>query len=275
MVRSAIGEHCLLLHCHLDRRTPISASTRSTITAAAAIVPAASVITSTTPGTCSMQATSTMPAIHPSSADVAAASARLDETGIGADPEPNGVLGPRAVLVPVKAFGEAKRRLDPALPAAARKALAQRMAAGVLAAARPLPVAVVCDDLEVADWARRSGALVIWEPGRGLNGAVEAGVAHLASMGVASVVVAHSDLPRASGLGAITSFDGITLVPDRKEDGTNVIALPTRCGFEFSYGPGSFARHRSECSRLKIAFRVLRVPELALDIDDPEDLQWA
>ena len=39
------------------------------------------------------------------------------------------------------------------------------MADRVLAAAHPLPVAVVCDDNEVAEWAREHGALVVWEPG--------------------------------------------------------------------------------------------------------------
>ena len=83
------------------------------------------------------------------------------------------------VLVPVKAFGAAKARLAPTLDAAGRAQLARVMAARVLAAADPLPVAVVCDDPEVAQWAAAHGALVLPEPGRGLNGAVEAGVERL------------------------------------------------------------------------------------------------
>ena len=81
--------------------------------------------------------------------------------------------GDTAVLVPVKAFGEAKRRLSSALDPAARAALARRMAANVVAAAAPFAVAVVCDDEDVAAWAHEHGALVLHEPGRGLNGAVE------------------------------------------------------------------------------------------------------
>lgn len=186
-----------------------------------------------------------------------------------------GVLGPRAVLVPVKAFSQAKRRLDGVLTDDERVDLVRRMAARVLAAAAPLPVAVVCDDTEVADWARSRGALVVWEPGRGLNGAVQAGVAYLATMGVASVVVAHADLPRASGLSTIEPFDGVTLVPDRRDDGTNVLCVPVGRDFRFSYGPGSFRRHLAECERLALAARVLRRPELALDVDWPADLAWA
>ena len=64
---------------------------------------------------------------------------------------------PVAVLVPVKAFAQAKIRLAPALDAAQRSQLARAMAERVLAAAHPLPVAVVCDDVEVARWAARQG----------------------------------------------------------------------------------------------------------------------
>ncbi len=182
------------------------------------------------------------------------------------------MLGPRAVLVPVKAFGEAKGRLDAALEPSARATLARSMADRVLDAAVPLPVAVVCDDTEVATWARRRGALVVWEPGRGLNGAVEAGVSRLTSAGAAQVIVAHADLPRASDLSLVGLEPGITLVPDRHGNGTNVIALPTGIGFRFSYGPGSFARHLGEARRLGVSVRVLHRPDLAWDVDEPADV---
>jgi 2-phospho-L-lactate/phosphoenolpyruvate guanylyltransferase len=181
-------------------------------------------------------------------------------------------LGSRAVLVPVKSFAEAKHRLHAALSDTERAALARATADRVLAAALPLPVAVVCDDRLVAGWARARGALVVWEPGRGLNGAVEDGVARLRTAGVTQVTVAHSDLPRAVDLPLVGEFAGITLVPDRYGNGTNVIALPTDCGFEFSYGPGSFARHRSEAARIGLPTRVLDRPDLAWDIDEPADV---
>lgn len=185
------------------------------------------------------------------------------------------MLGDQAVLVPVKAFAEAKRRLGPALSDGDRRDLVRHMAARVLAAASPLPVAVVCDHPEVAQWAREHDALVIWEPGRGLNIAVEAGVDHLAAIGVRRVVVAHGDLPHASGLAELGPFDGVTLVPDRHGNGTNVIELPARAGFRFSYGPGSFARHRAEAARLGLALRVLSCPSLSYDVDVPADLEAA
>ena len=182
------------------------------------------------------------------------------------------LLGPVAVLVPVKSFAEAKVRLAPALAPDERAALARAMAERVLAAAGRLPAAVVCDDRDVADWARGLGVLVVWEPGRGLNGAVEAGIAQLRSLGVEKVVVAHADLPLASDLTWVADFDGVTLVPDRYDDGTNVACVPSDSGFRFSYGPGSFARHLAEADRLGLAVRVVHEPSLGWDVDVPTDL---
>jgi 2-phospho-L-lactate/phosphoenolpyruvate guanylyltransferase len=176
------------------------------------------------------------------------------------------------VLIPVKAFDQAKRRLHLALNELERCELARAMADRVVSAAHPLPVAVVCDDTDVADWARARGALVVWEPGRGLNGAVQAGVDHLLAGGVTQVTVAHADLPRASDLAGVGDGTGITLVPDRYGNGTNVMALPADAGFQFSYGPGSFARHRAEADRLGLPVRVLDRPDLAWDIDEPGDV---
>ncbi|MGH9071205.1 MAG: 2-phospho-L-lactate guanylyltransferase [Acidimicrobiales bacterium] len=184
-----------------------------------------------------------------------------------------------AVLVPVKAFADAKVRLAPALPPEQRALLAREMGRRVLLAAQPLPVAVVCDDPEVASWARSMGARVIWEPGRGLNRAVTAGVARLAAEGVARVIVAHADLLFAAGLAEIgrghqdlAGSAKVILVPDRHLDGTNVACVPTGVGFGFSYGSGSFQRHRKEALRLGLEVEVLDRPDLAWDIDQPHDL---
>ncbi len=182
-------------------------------------------------------------------------------------------LGPEVVLIPVKAFRQAKRRLGSTLSDPDRIRLVRSMASQVVAACTPLPVAVVCDDDEVAQWASALGATVMWEPGQGLNGAVRAGVARLARTGVEWVIVAHGDLPRAHGLGVLPPFEGITLVPDRRDDGTNVLRLPAASDFRFAYGPGSFRAHRAEATRLDLPVRVLRDPDLAYDVDWPADVR--
>ena len=92
-------------------------------------------------------------------------------------------LGPEVVLIPVKAFHQAKRRLGSTLSDPDRIAVVRAMATHVAAACVPLPIAVVCDDDDVAQWAADVGASVMWEPGQGLNGAVRAGVDRLARTG--------------------------------------------------------------------------------------------
>jgi 2-phospho-L-lactate guanylyltransferase len=178
------------------------------------------------------------------------------------------------VVVPIKAFSAAKVRLAGALDPDERAALARRMAGIVIAAASPLPVVVVCDDDDVRAWAEGAGARVVWCPGRGLNGAVADGVAALRADGIGRAIVAHADLPLATQLAWVADFPGVTLVPDRRLGGTNVAGVPTGAGFAFSYGVGSFARHRAEGARLGLPVRIVSDPFLAWDVDVPGDLAW-
>lgn len=180
-----------------------------------------------------------------------------------------------ALLVPVKAFSEAKSRLAPVLDPGQRAVLARRMATIVVRAAGTMAVHVVCEDRDVAAWAEEMGATVLWRPGRGLNQAVSAGVEALRDAGFHQVVVVHSDLPLAEGLDRLGAFSGVTIVPDRRDDGTNAIAVPTGAGFCFAYGLGSFRRHAAEARRLGLELRVLRHPRLSLDVDLPADLSEA
>lgn len=172
----------------------------------------------------------------------------------------------------MKSFAAAKLRLAPILDGAEREALVRSMAATVVRAAGPLPVAVVCDDAAVAAWASSVGAEVVWTPGRGLDGAVADGVAALAAGGAERVIVAHADLPLATDLAWVARFPGVTLVPDARDDGTNVAGVPASARFPFAYGPGSFARHAAAALRLELPLRVVRDPRLGRDVDVPADL---
>lgn len=176
------------------------------------------------------------------------------------------------VLVPVKAFTDAKARLATVLSDVERERLARWTSARVLAAAGELPTYVACDDERVAEWAGEHGASILWHPGVGLNAAVNDSVAELRDAGVTHVVVAHGDLPRAHSLASLAMPGRLTLVPDRRDDGTNVIAVPTDTAFRFSYGPGSFQRHLRDAIAAGLSVGVHRDPFLAVDIDTPSDL---
>ena len=180
--------------------------------------------------------------------------------------------GCEVILVPVKAITEAKVRLTAALGSEARAALARRLAEGVIRAADHGPVAVVCDDDEVASWAAQLDTIVIWAPGKGLNRAVAFGVSELEARGASRITIVHGDILDPSGLSDLPRVDGILLVPDLREDGTNIISLPSGATFEFAYGPGSFHRHRSAALAAGHEVTVVRDVLLGHDVDRPSDL---
>jgi 2-phospho-L-lactate guanylyltransferase len=186
----------------------------------------------------------------------------------------------RSVLVPIRSFDKAKARLAPSLDESARARLMRDLAERVIRAAAPLPVAVACEDPAVARFASEQGAdVLLVPPGLGLSGSVAAGVERLANRAVDIVTVAHGDLAIVEDLTSAGRDIGegggneITIAPDRRLDGTNVISVPAKSGFRFAYGPGSFDRHRTESVRLGLGCRVLYDWNLALDIDLPDDLE--
>jgi 2-phospho-L-lactate guanylyltransferase len=182
------------------------------------------------------------------------------------------------VLVPVKSFELAKGRLADVLDRATRSTLARNLASGVVAAARPLPTYIVCDNAEVASWAVSIGANVMWIPARGLNEAVAAATTRAAVDGYRRAVISHGDLPLASNLtwlGREATVDEMVIVPDRHGDGTNVMAvpLPLPDSFRFRYGVGSAAGHAAEAARWGLRARTVIDEQLGWDLDTPDDLQ--
>lgn len=177
-----------------------------------------------------------------------------------------------AVVIPVKSFDVAKERLAEALKPEDRAALARKMAAGVVAAAAPLPTYVVCGSVDVAAWAVEAGAGVIWLARPGLNLAIAHATASLHNDGYQRAIIAHGDLPLARSLSWVGDFDGVTIVPDRRGEGTNVMAVPLGTDFGFHYGEQSAPAHRAEADRLGLALRVVPDDSLGWDVDVPADL---
>lgn len=176
-----------------------------------------------------------------------------------------------AALIPVKSFRAAKARLARVLTDAERAQLARGMAERVIDAARPLPTFVACDHDEVASFAEALGATVLWGPGLGLNGAIDHGVSTIAGKGFDHVVVAHGDLPLATDLAALARPDEVVIVPDRRLDGTNVLARPCRLALPAAYGPASFRSHyrAAIATGTRVTVRIDR--RMAIDIDTLAD----
>jgi 2-phospho-L-lactate/phosphoenolpyruvate guanylyltransferase len=181
-------------------------------------------------------------------------------------------------LVPVKALGEAKRRLAPALAPVERRLLVIAMLEDVLAALagtagldRPV---VVSPDREVWRRADALGCRVVEEraPGPGGLNASLARAAATAAAGNGLLVVA-ADLPLATPAAlaevvAAAERAAVVVVPSRDGDGTNVLAWREEATFRPAFGPGSAARHLAETGAVR-----LDEPGLALDVDTPADLR--
>ena len=178
-----------------------------------------------------------------------------------------------AVIVPVKSFTVAKGRLATALGDSEREALARTCAEQVVMAAAPAPVYVVCASDDIAAWAEALGARVVRQVSTGLNGAVHDGWMQARADGADHILVAHADLPLVTTFAHVPVTGEITLVPDRHNDGTNVLSMPAAVDFVLHYGPGSFVAHLEESNIRGLPHHVLHDDNLALDLDTADDLQ--
>lgn len=176
-----------------------------------------------------------------------------------------------AVLIPIKSFRAAKARLTGAVSSERREALARFLAERVVRAAQPLPTFVACDDEDVAAWAEDLGASVLWGPGMGLNGAIDHGVATIAGKGAEHVIISHGDIPLAQDLRRVVKSGHVVLVPDRRRDGTNVLARPCTLDLPAAYGGGSFQAHLSSALLTGAPVTVRFDHRLSIDIDNAVD----
>jgi len=179
-----------------------------------------------------------------------------------------------AVVVPLRSFALGKARLADALDDDARRALSRTMAERVVAAAGARPVVIVSSAPEVVAWADTIGVAHVDDPGS-LDRAAAAGRAWARGQRFPRVVVMHADLPLATTLDGVAD-DGdapvAVIVPDHRDDGNPVLAIPADADFGFAYGPGSSARHAEEARRCGLEVRIVRDRGLAFDVDDPSDL---
>ena len=183
-----------------------------------------------------------------------------------------------AIVVPLKGFATAKDRLSGALTPEARESLAQRLATRVLTVSCAIPhsvVIVVSDDDSLLEWSKAFGAIGVRQSRTGLNGAVSDARDEALRRGCEHVLITHGDLVDPTSLVELcASLDrgSVTLVSDRHCDGTNVLVLPAAIDFTTHYGKGSFQAHLDEASRRGYSVHVVDDARLALDVDEPADL---
>lgn len=188
------------------------------------------------------------------------------------------------VVVLIKDFHSAKQRLRPALEPAQRAELARANATLALAAARSAcsRVLAVAGSQEAAALAGKEGAEVLLEsvPG-GQNGASRAGIARALGEGAGAVLLISSDLPLITGeaLSALLEHAAglgeraVLAAPAIGRGGTNALYLRPPDVIDLHFGDGSLAKFEREAQGRGVAFALHHSDQLALDLDEPEDLR--
>jgi 2-phospho-L-lactate guanylyltransferase len=189
-------------------------------------------------------------------------------------------------LIPAKRAEEAKSRLSSVLSPAERADLARRLLRGTVCAALACTalkrVVVVTADEELAALARSLGASVCPEPRSApddaLNAALCVGCRLAASQGAGAALIVPTDLPLLAPEVIDEFLDeagdaAVAVAPDRAGTGTNALLLRPPLVIAPAFGPHSFLRHRSLAHEQRLSVATVSLPELALDLDSPDDLQ--
>ncbi|HLW43045.1 MAG TPA: hypothetical protein VKS00_01085 [Candidatus Acidoferrales bacterium] len=206
----------------------------------------------------------------------------------------------RAILIPVKEFREAKKRLAPHFSSAERAALAEAMCEDffeVVAATRCVErVFVVSKEPGALARARERGWETILETRQiSESDSVDAASQYCAAQGVRALLRLPIDLPLAEPQDIEAVFhkfderlDGRLneKFEDKSDDATAAVLIPSRDGtgtnallrtppglFPSRFGPNSFALHLAEAERCGARICVLRNARLELDVDELEDLR--
>jgi 2-phospho-L-lactate guanylyltransferase len=186
-------------------------------------------------------------------------------------------------VIPAKNFSGAKQRLATFLQPDERRLLAQAMLTDTLTACSQATAlqgfGVVTCDARVAEVAAALGADVLWEPhAGGQSQAVTFAVQTCQQRGMSTILTIPGDVP------CITAADvdtivapphppvPVVLVPNRDDLGTNAIVLSPPDCLPLRFGYNSFQRHLRLAAERHLAVEIRRLPRVALDIDEPEDL---
>jgi 2-phospho-L-lactate/phosphoenolpyruvate guanylyltransferase len=192
-----------------------------------------------------------------------------------------------AALIPVKGFRNAKQRLSAFLGSAEREALAEAMFRDVLRQVLRVgglvETVVVTRDDKVAAIAGSLGARVIVESAEtGETAAVDFARTSLKDAGCEAVLIIPGDLPliRSGDIGSVLAqvpggqnAPFALLVPSHDRLGTNALLLAPPDIIKLRFGYDSFRYHISQVSAQGLPVRCFENEHIALDIDEPKDLE--
>ncbi len=190
----------------------------------------------------------------------------------------------KAILIPVKEFREAKKRLAPHLPAADRAALAEAMCEdffNVVAATRCADqIFVISKEPGALSRAQKLGWETIIESSQTSEStSVDEGSRYCAERRVDALLRVPIDLPLVEPSDIEAVFQQLdaapcaVIVPSSDGTGTNALLRSPAVLFPSHFGPNSFPRHLAEAKACGARTRVYRNSRLELDIDELDDLR--
>lgn len=187
------------------------------------------------------------------------------------------------ILIPVKNLSAAKQRLAAILDQPTRTELAQTMlrdVVAVIAAWEGRPAcALVTGDPFALELARQYDFEIIPDPSNpGETGAIEIATRLCVERGAESTLVIPADIPliQATELEQIYAAapqEGSVLAPAADGRGTNAAFRRPPNLFPLRFGNDSFKPHLAAAQATGKPCRVLQLPGIAVDVDNPEDLQ--
>jgi 2-phospho-L-lactate guanylyltransferase len=189
------------------------------------------------------------------------------------------------VIVLVKDLDQAKQRLGDVLDAKARRALAQRNAErAIRAASAGDHRLVIGGSAEVKAIAERLGVeAVIERRQQGQNVAAKLGIAHALKSKARAVLILSSDLPLVTTKSVRDMLDvagrieppAVVAAPAIGRGGTNALYISPPDAISLHFGADSLTAFRHEAETRGVNFAVHKSDAMALDLDEPEDLEHA
>ena len=185
------------------------------------------------------------------------------------------------ILVPIKETATAKQRLASVLDQASRTELARAMLHDVLTTLRDWKapaVGIVTGDCFATKLAAEYGFEVIPDTENpGETGAIEMATRVCVERGLAETLVIPADIPLIQPWELEEIFqhapaEGSVLVPAGDGRGTNAALRRPAALFPLRFGNDSFKPHHAAAQATGRACIVLKLPGIAVDVDNPADL---
>lgn len=193
----------------------------------------------------------------------------------------------RYILIPVKDLTRAKQRLAGLMTQEERTQLAWAMLENTFAVVAQVTnidrIAVVTLYEPAIALAKSYGMEVALEIQQiSESASVDFGSREVTRYGAQSVLRLPIDLPLITVEDVETilaceqqsnpSLPSVVIVPSRDGTGTNAILRRPPNLFPSHFGVGSLAKHLKEAARIKAECKVIDLPRIALDVDEPEDV---